>query len=413
MNTQFSDIAIIPPPPGNPPEGAKPGPGADENTSGDAFSTAFARAKANQAPRPAGRAMSGSGDQANASGSPTVGKVAFTTPNESAETEAAKLGLTTTDPALDLALLQSMRDQTATTDADATAAGTPLIAEAMLPDTASNPSLTVAMTAAAMPPPASPMAGPSRGGKEALPAAAPASGSAGRPAPGEVLSDLGSGVRTSPNLGANLTSSLAGSTAAAQERGFEAALAKLDPGTAPGSSGPPAGPNLSPLAAPPLTALTPQRPPEAPPPVTATVHASLQSPAFPEEAAQRLTWLVKNGVESASLRVTPPDMGPIEIRIRLTQDEATIAFAVTQPESGRAIEDAMPRLREMLSESGISLGHTSVESGNGGQFAAEEERARLLEAQQLRGARTAAQALASPQATGTPSRGVGLVDLFA
>ena len=413
MNTQLNDIAIIPLLPGNPPEGAKPASGGDENPSGDAFSTAFARAKANQVLRPAGRAMSGTNDPANASASPKDEKAAFATTGESAETEAAKLSLSTTDPALDLALLQSMRDQAATPDADATAASPPLIAEALLPDTASNPSLTVAMTVAAMPPPAGPMPGLSRGGKEAMPVAAPAPGSASRPAFGEVLSDLGAGVRTAPNLGVSLGTSLPASAAAEQERGFEAALAKLESGTTQGAASTPATPNLSPLAAPSLTAPTPQRMSEAPPPVTATVHAPLPSPAFPEEAAQRLTWLVKNGVEQASMRVTPPDMGPIEIRIRLTQDEATIAFAVTQPESGRAIEDAMPRLREMLSESGISLGHTSVESGNGGQFAAEEERARQLEeAQQSLGTRTAAQALTTPTAA-APSRGVGLVDLFA
>jgi len=412
VNTQLNDIAIIPPLPGNLPEGAKPGTGSDDSTAGDAFSSAFARAKANQALRPAGRAMAGTSDPANASASPSLEKVPFASTGESADTDATNSRSTSAEPSLDLALLQSMRDQTATTDANATAASPALIAEAMLPEPASDPSLALALTVAAMPPPAGLTPGPSRGGKEAMPVAAPAPGSASRAAPGEVLSDLGSGVRTAPNPGANLASSLSGSAALTQERGFEAALAKLETGSTPGTSGPAASPNLAPLAAPPLTALTPQRLPEPPPTVTATVHAPLQSPAFPEEAAQRMTWLVKNGVESASLRVTPPDMGPIEIRIRLTQDEATIAFAVTQPESGRAIEDAMPRLREMLLESGISLGHTSVESGNGGQFAAEDERARQLEAQQLRGTRNAAQALTTPTAA-APSRGVGLVDLFA
>ncbi len=419
MNTQLNDIAITPPLPGNLPDGAKPAQAGGENPAGDAFSTAFARARATQAPRPPGRSSPEVSDPAQATAPPVDAKLSATATGEAADTEAGSGGLTAADPALDLALLQSLRDQIAAPDTEAAAAGLPVTAEAA----PTAPPFNIALPVAGWALPGTPLPGANRTGKDVLagtgpaaPAGGMASPVASRPAPGEVMADLGAGMRSSPLAGANFGSGLPAGVGMMQEHGFEAALAKLEKlesGVSPGTAGTPAVPSLSSLAPNALTAVAPQRAAEPPPVVTATVHAPLPSPAFPDEAAQRLTWLVKNGVESASLRVTPPDMGPIEIRIRLAQDEATIAFAVTQPESGRAIEDALPRLREMLSESGISLGHTSVESGGGGQFAAEEERARLLASQRLRETQTAA-----PAATGQPvalpvARGTGLVDLFA
>ena len=95
-------------------------------------------------------------------------------------------------------------------------------------------------------------------------------------------------------------------------------------------------------------------------PVHAEIRAPVTSPAFTEEAAQHVNWMVGNGIEHASIRVTPAEMGPIEIRITLKNDEATINFAVTRPETSAAIENALPRLKEMLEASGISLGNTSV-----------------------------------------------------
>ena len=98
----------------------------------------------------------------------------------------------------------------------------------------------------------------------------------------------------------------------------------------------------------------------APASVAVTIATPVHSPYFAEETAQQVTWLTTHGIEQARIHVTPADLGPIEIRIALEDGEALINFAVTHPESAAAIEDALPRLREMLAASGITLGQTSV-----------------------------------------------------
>lgn len=102
------------------------------------------------------------------------------------------------------------------------------------------------------------------------------------------------------------------------------------------------------------TAATPLPPIEAP----------VGSPRFVDETAQQVTWLVKNGLSEAEIRVKPADMGPISVRIEMNQNEATISFAVTQPETRAAVQDSLHRLTEMLADSGISLGEASVGGQN-------------------------------------------------
>ena len=101
-----------------------------------------------------------------------------------------------------------------------------------------------------------------------------------------------------------------------------------------------------------------------------TVDAPVGSARFAEQAAQQVTWMAKNGIEHAEIRVKPAELGPITVRIEMHKNEAIISFAVTQPETRAAVENALHKLQEMLAESGISLGQTSV----GGQSLAGEER---------------------------------------
>lgn len=104
-----------------------------------------------------------------------------------------------------------------------------------------------------------------------------------------------------------------------------------------------------------------------PVPHTVAVEARVGTPRFVDETAQQVTWLARNGIEHAEIRVKPADLGPISVRIEMHNNEAVISFAVTQPETRVAVEDALHRLQEMLAESGISMGETSVGGQSFGQ----------------------------------------------
>lgn len=109
---------------------------------------------------------------------------------------------------------------------------------------------------------------------------------------------------------------------------------------------------------------------EALPHLATPVHDKNWAQGFGE----RVVWMSKNDLHSAQLNITPPELGPVQIQLKLHGDQATAAFASPHAEVRQAIEEALPRLRELLANSGIELGQANVgaqmaqqERGNQGQ----------------------------------------------
>lgn len=130
---------------------------------------------------------------------------------------------------------------------------------------------------------------------------------------------------------------------------------------------------------------------------------------------QKVVWMVAGGQQSASLTLNPPDLGPMQVVLNVTNSHATATFTAAQPEVRQALETAMPKLREMLGDAGIQLGQASVNAGTAQQqqnFANQASRSgkggtdRGIDA--IDGARASA-----AQATVSVTSGVGLVDTFA
>jgi flagellar hook-length control protein FliK len=67
--------------------------------------------------------------------------------------------------------------------------------------------------------------------------------------------------------------------------------------------------------------------------------------------------------QTASLTLNPPDLGPMQVVLSVTNDGASVTFSSNQLEVRQALENALPRLREMMSESGIALGNATVNAG--------------------------------------------------
>jgi flagellar hook-length control protein FliK len=77
--------------------------------------------------------------------------------------------------------------------------------------------------------------------------------------------------------------------------------------------------------------------------------------------------------ERAELVLTPPQLGRIEVSISMKGDEATAVFVSANPVVREALESALPRLREVLAEAGITLGQTQVGAESQGQSASERQ----------------------------------------
>lgn len=102
----------------------------------------------------------------------------------------------------------------------------------------------------------------------------------------------------------------------------------------------------------------------APVEAAATNVAAIATPVgargWDQEVGQKLTWMVGRQESRADLVLNPPQLGRIEVSISMNGDQANAIFASPNPTVREALEQAMPRLREILQDAGISLGQTQV-----------------------------------------------------
>jgi flagellar hook-length control protein FliK len=90
------------------------------------------------------------------------------------------------------------------------------------------------------------------------------------------------------------------------------------------------------------------------------VHSPVGSSQWADELGSRLTLMTEQGKQAASLRLSPEHLGPLEIRIAVTEDRASVWFGAAHADTRAAIEHALPRLREMFEAQGMSLADAGV-----------------------------------------------------
>lgn len=93
---------------------------------------------------------------------------------------------------------------------------------------------------------------------------------------------------------------------------------------------------------------------------TGVLQASLGTSAWVEELGAQLSWMVNRGIESASLHVSPAELGPIEVRIAMHGSDASIWFGAAHATTRAALEQTLPQLRQLLASHGLALADAGV-----------------------------------------------------
>jgi flagellar hook-length control protein FliK len=75
-----------------------------------------------------------------------------------------------------------------------------------------------------------------------------------------------------------------------------------------------------------------------------------------------LVFMAGNGRNHAELVLNPPQLGRIEVSVSVSGDQANAFFVSANPAVRDALENAMPRLREVFADAGITLGQAQVGS---------------------------------------------------
>lgn len=93
---------------------------------------------------------------------------------------------------------------------------------------------------------------------------------------------------------------------------------------------------------------------------------ALTEPAAAQQLKDRVMVQIQHKLQTAEVQLHPEDMGSMQIKLNLQQDQLSVQFVVQQGAAKEALEQQMPRLRELLEQQGIALTEGQVEQRQSG-----------------------------------------------
>ncbi len=145
-----------------------------------------------------------------------------------------------------------------------------------------------------------------------------------------------------------------------------------------------------------------------------TIQSTFGTAQWDHEINQKVVWMVGGAEQSASLTLNPPDLGPLQVVVHVHNNMANATFISDNPEVRQALTEGLQSLRDMMSQSGLTLGQTNVSSGDTGrgQLSEQSRDNRNSMAANLTGQGSATSAVGALRASNLVATR-GLVDTFA
>ncbi|MFP5505646.1 MAG: flagellar hook-length control protein FliK [Gammaproteobacteria bacterium] len=137
------------------------------------------------------------------------------------------------------------------------------------------------------------------------------------------------------------------------------------------------------------------------------------SNAWGQALGDKIVWMTSAAQQSATLTLNPPNLGPLQVVLNISNDQAVANFFAAQPEVRQALESAFPRLKEMLNEAGIQLEQATVSADASPQQQQETASGRQGQRTPGRMDEAATRAGEAPVPLPAQRTGRGLIDTFA
>ncbi len=94
------------------------------------------------------------------------------------------------------------------------------------------------------------------------------------------------------------------------------------------------------------------------------IKTPINSPEWKSDLGERVAWMAQNKVPAAEIKINPAHLGPIEIKVSLNNEQATVSMIASHGATREALEAAIPRLKEAFSDSGLQLADADVSSSH-------------------------------------------------
>ena len=88
---------------------------------------------------------------------------------------------------------------------------------------------------------------------------------------------------------------------------------------------------------------------------------ALTEPTAAQQIKDRVMVQIQHKLQTAEVQLHPEELGSMQIKLNLQQDQLSVQFVVQQGAAKEALEQQMPKLRELLEQQGIALSEGQVE----------------------------------------------------
>ena len=85
------------------------------------------------------------------------------------------------------------------------------------------------------------------------------------------------------------------------------------------------------------------------------------------QLGERVLMMARGDIKQASIRLDPPELGMMDIKISIQNDQTQVQIVVQNPQVREALESQSARLREFLEQQGLSLDNLDVREESRGQ----------------------------------------------
>jgi flagellar hook-length control protein FliK len=86
----------------------------------------------------------------------------------------------------------------------------------------------------------------------------------------------------------------------------------------------------------------------------------LSHPEWNKDLGDRIVWMSSRAIPAAEIKLNPQHLGPISVRVNVTDDQATVVFTAQHAATREALEASIPKLREMMSAQQLNLVEVNV-----------------------------------------------------
>lgn len=112
-------------------------------------------------------------------------------------------------------------------------------------------------------------------------------------------------------------------------------------------------------------------------PLTLVVQTPMQDPAWGKAFGDQMLGMVSLKADTAHIQVNPPELGPIDVTLKIdSNNQAQVSFVTSNPVTRELVENHMHRLSSMLEAGGIQLTGAQVSTGQGSQQQAQQQQQR-------------------------------------